>query len=160
MKARLWLAFLLLALAGGGQAEERAPVSYRVVGAGEPSALPVAQQLLAHLAAGEIDEAALLSNEPNRRTEVLRDYLRTVGEAEFRRVYAQYLQPPNRMAREIAIGPRRLLIWQLGDRLAGQYYIESDGGFLLDDRPGPERRALQALLAQERKERGAKPATP
>jgi hypothetical protein len=123
---------------------------------GEPSAQPVAMQLLTHLAAGQIDEAARLSNEPSRRTEVLRDYVAIVGEVEFRRVYAQYLQPENRVVAEIAMGPRRLLIWDLetaGHRLAGQYYIEADGRFLMDDRPGPERLALQQVLAEHRKQR-------
>ena len=161
MKTRFWLA-LLLVIASAGQAQERAlqmpdgrTVTYRIVGPDEPSALPVAQRILSHLAAGEIDEAARLSNEPGRRTEVLRDYLRAVGDAEFRRVYAQYLRPPNRLAAEVAIGPRRLLIWQLeaaGNRLAGQYYVETDGKFLMDDRPGPERSALQQVLAERRKQ--------
>lgn len=152
---------LLLFGAAASHAEERtlrmpngSTVSYRVVGPGEASAQPVAVQLLTHLAAGRIDEAARLSNEPSRRTEVLRDYIAIVGEAEFRRVYAQYLQPQNKLVAEIAIGPRRLLIWDLqtaGHRLAGQYYIESDGRFLMDDRPGPERFALQQVLAEHRK---------
>lgn len=151
MRKAFWLA-LLLAAAAAAYAEER---SYRFVGPDEPSALPVARRILAHLAAGEIEEAASLSNEPGRRSEVLRDYLRRVGEPEFRRVYAEYLQPPNHLAAEIALGPRRLLIWQLdtaGAQLAGQYYIESDGRFLMDDRPGPERRALQQVLAERRKQ--------
>lgn len=162
MRLGIWLAFLLL-VAAASHAEERTlrlpngtTVSYRVVGPGEASAQPVALQLLTHLAAGEINDAARLSNEPSRRTEVLRDYIAIVGEAEFRRVYAQYLQPQNRLVAEIAMGPRRLLIWDLqiaaGHRLAGQYYIESDGKFLMDDRPGPERIALQQVLAEHRKQ--------
>ena len=153
MKRAFWFSLaLLLVFASAGRGEERA---YRMVGPEEPSALPVARQILTHLAAGEIDEAARLSNEPARRTEVLRDYLRAVGEAEFRRVYAEYLQPPNHLAAEIALGPRRLLIWQLdtaGEQLAGQYYIESDGRFLMDDRPGPERTVLRQALTERRKQ--------
>ena len=126
-------------------------VHYRVVGPGEQSAQPVARQILTHLAAGRIDEAARLSNEPSRRTEVLRDYLASVGEGEFRRVYAQYLE--NAVVAEIAIGPRRLLIWELQSTgLAGQYFIENEGRFLMDDRPGPERRALQQVLAEHRRQ--------
>jgi hypothetical protein len=168
LKALSWL-LLLLAVAGASLADERTvqtsdgrTVTYRVVGPDEPSALPVARRILGHLAAGELEEAARLSNEPSRRTEVLRDYQRAVGEAEFRRVYAEYLRPPNRVAAEIAIGRRRLLIWQLASlrgELAGQYYIETDGTFLLDDRPGAERRVLQEVLTQQRKERGVRPFT-
>lgn len=162
MKPRFALALLLL-VAAAGHAEERTvrmpngtTVAYRVIGPGEASAQPVAVQLLTHLAAGRIEEAARLSNEPSRRTEVLRDYIAIVGEAEFRRVYAQYLQPQNKLVAEIAMGPRRLLIWDLqtaGHRLAGQYYIEVDGTFLMDDRPGPERFALQQVLSEQRKNR-------
>lgn len=161
MRLGFALAILLL-VAAASHAEERTvrmpngtTVAYRVVEAGEASAQPVALQMLTYLAAGQIDQAARLSNEPSRRTEVLRDYIAIVGEAEFRRVYAQYLQPENKLVAEVAMGPRRLLIWDLktaGHRLAGQYYIESDGRFLMDDRPGPERFALQQVLAEHRKQ--------
>ena len=161
MRLRFWLALFLLA-AAASHAEERSvrmpngsTVTYRVVGPGEQSAQPVALQILTHLAAGEIEEAARLSNEPSRRAEVLRDYIARVGEAEFRRIYGEYVQPQNRVVAEIAVGPRRLLIWDLesaGHRLAGQYYIEADGRFLMDDRPGPERRALQQVLAEHRRQ--------
>jgi hypothetical protein len=147
-----WLPLLFLGAACA--TPDGASVTYRHVAQGEASAQSVAVQLLTHLAAGEIDEAAQLSNEPARRSEVLRDYLARVGEAEFRRVYAQYLAPQNRVVAEIALGPRRLIIWDLetaGHRLAGQYYIEADGRFLMDDRPGPERLALQRVLADHRK---------
>jgi hypothetical protein len=130
-------------------------VSYRLIGEGERSAQAAALQILTHLAAGHIDEAARLSNEPGRRAAVLRDYIASVGEAEFRRVYGQYLYRQNRVIAEVAIGRRRLIIWDLGTadhRLAGQYYIETDGRFLMDDRPGPERLALQRVLAEHRKQ--------
>ena len=158
---RASVALALLGVALGCQGEElavRMPNgsvhAYRVVQEGERSAQPVAVQVLTHLAAGRIEEAAKLSNEPTRRTEVLRDYVATVGEAEFRRVYAQYLEPPNRLVGEFAMGPRRLLVWDLeaaGHRIAGQFYIEADGGFVMDDRPGPERLALQRVLLEQRK---------
>lgn len=161
MICRFWLALLLLAPLAG-HAQERSlqlangtTITYRVVAAGEASAQPVARQLLRHLAAGQIDEASQLSNEPARRAEVLREYVGLVGEDEFRRVYAQYLTPENQVIAEIAMGPRRLIIWDLksaGHRLAGQYYIETDGKFLMDDRPGPERLALQRVLAEHRKQ--------
>jgi hypothetical protein len=156
----VWLVWLLLGpIAGAAQEHSiRLPdgtiAAYRVVGEGEQSAQPVALQVLTHLAAGHIDDAAQLSNEPSRRAEVLRDYVALVGEPEFRRVFAQYLAPENRVVAEIAMGPRRLIIWDLesaGHRLAGQYYIEVEGKFLMDDRPGPERLALQRVLAEHRK---------
>lgn len=158
---RACVALLLLGIALTGQGEERTvPMpdgtvrAYRLVQPGERSAQPAAAEVLAHLAAGRIDEAAKLSNEPTRRHEVLRDYLARVGEAEFRRVFAQYLER-NRLVGEFSIGPRRLLVWELegaGQRLAGQFYIEAEGRFLIDDRPGPERLALQRVLAEQRKQ--------
>ena len=161
MSRSVWAA-LLLAVATASQADERSlqmpngtTVTYRLVEQGEQSAHPVAMQVLTFLAAGRIDEAAQLSNEPARRAEVLRDYVRMVGDAEFRRVYGQYLEPRNQVVAEFAMGPRRLLIWNLetaGNRLAGQYYIEADGKFLMDDRAGPERLALQRVLAEHRKQ--------
>jgi hypothetical protein len=149
---RLALAALLGCLAVAVLAEDR----YRIVEDGERSARPVALRILAHLAAGEIEQAAQLSNEPARRGEVLRDYLARVGEDEFKRVFREYALPPNRIVEEIAIGQHRLLVWRLagaGAQLAGQYYVEVDGSFLMDDRPGPERSALQRVLRERRRER-------
>ena len=74
------------------------------------SALDAAKLLNLHLSSGDIEEAALLSNAPSRRFEVLRDYRESVGEEEFKRVFAQYFFPQNRLLAEIAIGRRRLLI--------------------------------------------------
>ncbi len=44
------------------------------------SALDAAKLLNLHLSTGDIEEAALLSNSPRRRFEVLRDYRESVGE--------------------------------------------------------------------------------
>lgn len=87
---------------------------------------------------------------------MLRDYRASVGDEEFKRVFAQYLA--NRIVEEIAIGPRRLLIWDLADashHLAGQYYVEVEGRFLMDDVPSEERARLTLVLRSYRK-----PATP
>jgi hypothetical protein len=113
------------------------------------SARPTATRILTYLAAGDIGAAAALSNAPKRREEVLRDYLATVGEIEFRRVYGQYFFPENRIVAEIAIGERRLLIWKLGeagDRLTGQFYVRSESGFVMDDIPTEQRSQLQRVL--------------
>jgi hypothetical protein len=138
----LWAAlFVLVPLAG--QAEPR------VITEKSESAQPVAVAILQHLAAGRIEEAARLSNEPKRREEVLRDYMASVGEDEFKRVYAEYLSHP--IAQEIALGPRRLVMWQLGERLAGQYYVQSGDTFVMDDRPSEERSALRRVLENYRR---------
>jgi hypothetical protein len=95
------------------------------------SARPAAEKLLRHLAAGEIEAAAQLSNVPARRLEEFTRYRATVGEDEFKKVYASYFQPANPLVAEIAIGAHRLLIWRLGDagnHLAGQFYVR-DGRF-------------------------------
>ena len=50
------------------------------------SALGTAMLLNLHLSAGDIEEAALLSNAPRRRYEVLHEYREAVGAEEFKRV--------------------------------------------------------------------------
>ena len=128
---------------------------YEVLDASVPesrSARATAGQVLRHLAEGSIEKAAALSNAPQRRLEVLRDYRASVGDDEFKRVFAQYLG--NRIVEEIAIGPRRLLIWDLAEaahHLAGQYYVEVEGGFLMDDVPSEERARLTRVLQSYRK---------
>ena len=116
------------------------------------SALDAARLLNLHLSTGDIEEAALLSNSPRRRFEVLQDYRRSVGDDEFRRVFAQYLVPENRLIAEIAIGPHRLLIWELkqisdpASNLAGQYFVEVEGRYLVDDVPSATRASLRQVL--------------
>ena len=116
------------------------------------SALDAAKLLNLHLSIGDIEEAALLSNSPRRRFEVLRDYRQSVGEEEFKRVFAQYFFPENRLLAEIGIGPHRLLIWQLKDaapqssHLAGQYFVEVEGRYLMDDVPSDARTSLRRVL--------------
>ncbi len=160
-----FLSFLIFITAGPAQAEERAldlgngkSLRYEVLepGAESRSARASAGQILRHLAEGSIEKAAELSNAPQRRYEVLRDYRASVGDAEFKRVFAEYLG--SRVVDEIAIGNRRLLIWDLAEdthQLAGQYYVEVDGRFLMDDVPSRERAALARVLQSYRK-----PATP
>ncbi|MBC7804443.1 MAG: hypothetical protein H7Y16_11255 [Candidatus Parcubacteria bacterium] len=113
------------------------------------SALDAARLLNLHLAAGDIEEAALLSNSPRRRFEVLRDYRESVGEEEFKRVFARYFDPENRLLAEIAIGNHRLLVWDLKEgatRIAGQYFVEIEGRYLVDDVPNDARTSLRWVL--------------
>ena len=140
--SRLWaLLFLALPIWAFGEP--------RIVTEKSDSAQPVAIAILEHLAAGRIAEAAKHSNEPKSREEVLRNYMASVGEDEFKRVFAEYLSHP--VASEIAIGPRRLIMWQLGERLAGQYYVQSGETFLMDDRPSEERSELRRVLESYRR---------
>jgi hypothetical protein len=116
----LLLACLVAAAPAFGQEE----LHYRVITDPAESAQPVAMQLLRHLAAGDIEAAAAMSNAPQRRLEVLRDYRQAVGEEEFKRIYGRYFAPENRVIMEAAIGQRRLIVWNLGEagnHLAGQY---------------------------------------
>ncbi|MGA8006335.1 MAG: hypothetical protein WCA17_09560, partial [Burkholderiales bacterium] len=100
------------------------------------------------LTAGDIKAASMLSNAPQRRYEVLREYRDWVGPGEFKRVYAQYFSPRSRVVAEISIGQHCLLVWKLdgSDHLAGQFYAEIGGKFWLDDVPGVERARLRRLL--------------
>lgn len=113
------------------------------------TALDAAKLLNLHLSTGDIEEAALLSNSPRRRFEVLHDYRESVGEEEFKRVFAQYFYPQSRLLAEIAIGRHRLLIWDLkqgATRIAGQYFVEIEGRYLVDDVPNDTRTSLRWVL--------------
>jgi len=130
---------------------ERSP--YQLIENPAESAQPVALQILRHLAAGEIDQAAKLSNAPERRAEVLREFRARVGDDEFKRVYSEYLAPENRIITELGLGPRRLLVWKLGSaagRVVGQYYVRVDDQFLMDDERSAERAELTRALAKFR----------
>ena len=125
------------------------------------SALDAAKLLNLHLSAGDIEEAALLSNAPRRRFEVLRDYRESVGAEEFKRVFAQYFYPENRLLAEIGIGRHRLLIWDLeagANRIAGQYFVEIEGRYLVDDVPNDARTGLRWVLEAYRSGKIAPPA--
>jgi hypothetical protein len=146
---RVWLAALLMA-AVPALAQER------LIDPGPESARDTALTVIRHLAAGNLEQAAALSNAPKRRFEVLRDYQNSVGEEQFKRTFGRFLAPENRLIAEVAIGPRRLLVWELGEaggELTGQFYVEVDGKFLLDDVPSPERDELRKVLRRYRSER-------
>jgi hypothetical protein len=159
----VFLLSLFLIVAGAAQAEVRvldlgkgAALRYEVLDSGTPesqSARATAGQILRLLSEGSLEKAAELSNAPQRRYEVLRDYRASVGDDEFKRVFSQYLG--SRIVDEIAIGDRRLLIWDLAGttrhELAGQYYVQVDGRFLMDDVPGKERAALTRVLQSYRR---------
>jgi len=116
------------------------------------SALDTMRLLSVHLSTGDIESAALLSNSPRRRYEVLREYRDSVGAEEFKRVFAQYFDPQNRLLAEIAIGDHTLLVWELRDDaahqtyVAGQYFVKIDDRTLIDDVPNPTRSQLRRLL--------------
>lgn len=88
---------------------------------------------------------------------MLRTFRDQVGAAEFKRLYAQYLTPESWLLGEAALGAHRLLVWDLGParHIAGEYYVEVDGKFLLDDVPSPSRAALRRVLEGYRSGKGA-----
>jgi len=113
------------------------------------TALDAARLLNLHLSTGDIEEAAMLSNSPRRRFEILREYRDAVGAEEFKKVFASYLAPENHLVAEIAIDRHRLLIWELKQarsQLAGQYFVEVDGKYLVDDVPNDTRTSLRWVL--------------
>jgi len=146
-QALAWGLALLLACAEALAQGEA--ISYRLVQGADGSARPAAEQLLRHLAEGDIEAASKLSNVPRRRYEELARYRDAVGESEFKRVYLRFFAPANRVVAEVAIGAHRLLVWDLGEaghHLAGQYYVEIEGRFLMDDVPGETRSRLSRVL--------------
>lgn len=113
------------------------------------TALDAARLLNLHLSTGDIEEAALLSNSPRRRFEVLQDYRRTIGDDEFRRVFAEYFDPKNKLLGEIVIGPHSLLVWNqtATKTIAGQFFVRMDDGrYLVDDIPNTTRTSLRQVL--------------
>jgi hypothetical protein len=153
--------FAALAATPSGAAEEREilvdgrPIRYTVEappaerpGADGSAALATARRLHEHLARGEIEAAALLSNSPKRRFEIYRDYLESVGEAGFRQVYAQYLDSSTQPLAEIAIGERRLVVWKLAGlaQATGEFFIRVDDETYMDDVPSEDRQLLRRIL--------------
>ncbi len=121
------------------------------------SALNTAKLLHRYLAAGDIEAAAALSNEPKRRLEVYREYRARIGASEFKRVFAEYFYPENKLVAEIAVGTHRLLIWRLqsAQHLAGQFYVETGDKVLMDDVPSSERTQLRRILEAYRSGKAA-----
>ena len=112
------------------------------------SALATAKLLNRFLTTGHIEDAALLSNSPRRRFEVLRDYKDSVGDDGFKEVFTQYFNPGNHLLAEVIMGSHSLLVWQLGEpkRIAGQYYVTVEGKVLMDDVPNEPRAHLRRVL--------------
>jgi hypothetical protein len=112
------------------------------------SALDTAKLLNRHLSSGAVEEAALLSNSPRRRFEVLSDYKSGVGEEGFKQVFSEYFDPGNSVVAEISLGNHSVLVWHLRkySRYAGQYYVRVEGKVLIDDVPSEARTTLRKLL--------------
>jgi hypothetical protein len=119
------------------------------------SALDSAKLIILHLSDGDIEQAALLSNSPRRRYEELINFRATHGDDQFKRVFAEYFDPKNSIAAEIVVENRSLLIWKLasaarpgtpGFHYAGQYFVEVDGAYLIDDVPNTQRTRLRWVL--------------
>jgi hypothetical protein len=112
------------------------------------SALDTARLLSLYLTAGEVEEAALLSNSPRRRFEELSSFKEAHGDKEFKRVFAEYYAPENQLFAEIVIGPHSLLIWdqKRERRLAGQFFVDVNGRYFVDDVPSDTRTRLRWVL--------------
>ena len=109
------------------------------------SALDTLKLLSQYLIAGKIEDAALLSNAPKRRHEVLQDYQQK-PEKEFRTVFEQYFTPRTGWWRK-SPPASTLLIWHLAqtDRYAGLFFVRI-AGHLMDDVPSETRLQLRRLL--------------
>lgn len=97
---------------------------------------------------GASEDAAVYSNSPRRRFEVLREYQESVGAEGFRKAYAEYFDPGNYIAAELSIGDHSLLVWRLrdADRFAAQYYVRVEGRVFMDDVPSAQRNRLRRLM--------------
>ena len=112
------------------------------------TALDTAKLLYRHLASGAIEDAALLSNSPRRRFEVLQSYKDAVGDDGFKEVFTEYFDPENRVVAEVVMDGHSLLVWHLkaANRYAGQFYVSIGGKVYFDDTPNPTRQALRRVL--------------
>ena len=117
--------------------------------------LDSAKLIILHLSDGDIEEAALLSNAPRRRYEELASFRERSGADQFKRLYAQYFSPENRLIAEIAIDRQRLVLWELKSTartgtptsiVTGQFFVEVDGQYLMDDKPNDTRARLHWIL--------------
>lgn len=131
------------------------------------SALDSAKLIIMYLSDGDIEQAALLSNAPRRRYEELTTFRKTLGEEQFKRVFAEYFDPKNSVAAEIVVDDRSLLIWKLINtarpgappfHYAGQFFVQVDGTYLIDDVPNEQRTRLRWVLEAYRS--GKIPPTP
>jgi hypothetical protein len=120
------------------QAKELAPTS----------ALATSSLLKLHLMNGKIEDAALLSNAPRRRFEEFQKFQQTYGDEEFKRVFSEYYDPKNQLRAEIVIGAHSLLVWEQASppNVAGQYFVNIDGRFFMDDVPNDTRTQLRWVL--------------
>ena len=148
MKACLSAVLGVLLAACASLGDDRALPAYRLITVESESAQPAAREVLRYLAAGDIEQAAQFSNAPERRAEVLRDYRQSVGEVEFRRIFSDY--GARKVVAELAIGERRLLVWDLGKEVSGQFFVRAGDRFLIDDVPSAERSELRRLLGAYR----------
>jgi hypothetical protein len=119
------------------------------------SALESAKLIIFHLSDGDIEQAALLSNAPRRRYEELTTFRKTHGDEQFKRLFAEYFDPKNSVAAEIVVDDRSLLIWRLINtsrpgapsiHYAGQFFVQIDGAYLIDDVPNEQRTRLRWVL--------------
>jgi hypothetical protein len=119
------------------------------------SALESAKLIIFHLSDGDIEQAALLSNAPRRRYEELSTFRKTHGDEQFKRLFAEYFDPKNSVAAEIVVDDRSLLIWRLINtsrpgapsiHYAGQFFVQIDGAYLIDDVPNEQRTRLRWVL--------------
>lgn len=148
MKACLSALLGVLVAACASLGDDRELPAYRLISVESESAQPAAREVLRYLAAGDIEQAAQFSNAPERRAEVLHNYRESVGEAEFRRIFADY--GGRKVVAELAIGERRLLVWNLGKEVSGQFFVRAGERFVIDDVPSVERAELHRLLAAYR----------
>jgi hypothetical protein len=112
------------------------------------SALDTAKLLNLHLTTGDIEEAALLSNAPRRRFEEFQKFQQAHGNEEFKRVFAEYFDPKNRLLAEIVIGRHSMLVWDqtMTSAIAGQFFVNVEGRYLIDDVPNEARSRLRKVL--------------
>ncbi len=121
------------------------------------SALGCAQQLYAHLAAGDLDKAATLSDDPAASKAIWARMLGRLGPDEFKKTYAAYLGPSGLELRfVISINTHVMLIVRNPEAGmdAAQFYASAGGVFHVEETKSPEREKLGELFQQLKNDDG------
>jgi hypothetical protein len=121
------------------------------------TALGCAQQLYAHLATGDIEKAASLSDDPAASKANYARLLDRLGPEAFQKTFAAYLGPAGLELRMVlSVGTHSMLIVRNPEMGmdAAQFYASSGGVFHVEDQKSREREQLGRLFQQLKNDDG------
>lgn len=107
------------------------------------------------LAAADISSAAAMSNDRERTYAKYERYIERLGAAEFKKMFATYFVGGASYTHELVIGEHHMLLIEdpSDDTIAAQFYVLTDGKYLVDEKPGRERDQLGRIFMAVREEK-------